>query len=230
MEKFAKQFVNGVMSVIADKLELDKEEVRDTFFAVIWENYQANGKANDIIHGSLNYYLRNENGLNDVMHHLGVNDYLVQQEDKLFACFDEEEEMPSALIIVPGTKTLKPLITNNLKRSIREVVIPDSIERIQSEALGWLEIKALVFPNSITEIPNWCCCGCGELLTVTLPSQLKKIGAGAFRYCRSLYAIDIPDSVEEIDMLAFEECDALPEETKQRILQIGGPAAFIKES
>ncbi|MCM1132373.1 MAG: leucine-rich repeat domain-containing protein [Ruminococcus flavefaciens] len=50
-----------------------------------------------------------------------------------------------------------------------------------------------------------------DVVRVTVPTSVKKIGYCAFERCYHLESINIPDSVEEIDVGAFEECYELKE-------------------
>lgn len=107
-----------------------------------------------------------------------------------------------------------------------ELIIPESVVSIQDDAFFMMDIKRLLIEARIVELPGWVCCSCSSLTSVHLPDTLEKIGQSAFRLCNNLTDINIPDSVNTIERLAFEGCNALPEETKARILEIGGPEAF----
>lgn len=110
-----------------------------------------------------------------------------------------------------------------------EIVIPKTVVSIEADALELMDFKRLRIESRILELP-WCvCCNCHELTVVHLPDTLEKIGFSAFRFCRSLSEINIPDSLQIIEESAFEGCDALPDDTRAKILEIGGPKVFGKE-
>ena len=76
-------------------------------------------------------------------------------------------------------------------------------------------LVTVVYEEGITEIPA---CAlyvynryCGALVSVTLPSTVKKIGAYAFSNCSSLTNITIPEGVESIGAGAFSGCSSLNE-------------------
>lgn len=107
-----------------------------------------------------------------------------------------------------------------------ELIIPRSIVSIEDGAFEFLNIKRIFFESRLVELPRSVCCGCSELTTVRLPDTLEVIKHSAFRYCERLAEINIPDSVQVIGELAFQGCNDLLGETKAKILEIGGPAAF----
>ena len=111
-----------------------------------------------------------------------------------------------------------------------DIVVPRSVIAIEKDAFEFTDIKRLSIEARILELPSNICCGCHHLTTVRLPETIETIGIGAFRFCENLTDINIPDSVQTINDLAFEKCFALSEETKAKILEIGGPKAFGKES
>ena len=67
-------------------------------------------------------------------------------------------------------------------------------------------VKKVVLPESITEIRAGAFENCTELSDIELPSTLIYIGVSAFENCSSLKAITIPRSVDNIDCGAFEGC------------------------
>ena len=107
-----------------------------------------------------------------------------------------------------------------------DIVIPSSIVSIQEEAFFMMRITSLLIEARIVELPSAVCCHCRKLTSVHLPDTLEKIRHSAFRFCDNLKDINIPDSVHTIEDLAFGECKSLPEETRAKILEIGGPEAF----
>lgn len=111
-----------------------------------------------------------------------------------------------------------------------DIVVPRSVIAIEKYAFEYTNIERLSIEARILELPSNICCGCHNLTTVRLPETIETIGHSAFRFCKNLTDINIPDSVQTIDDLAFEKCFALSEETKTKILEIGGPKAFGKEN
>ena len=113
-----------------------------------------------------------------------------------------------------------------------ELVVPQSVIAIEDGAFEFMDFKQLIIGARILELPLCICCGCDELTSVRLPETIVTIGHSAFRFCGKLSNINIPDSVHTIGKLAFQGCNCLPDETRAKILQIGGPEAFeeVKEA
>ena len=107
---------------------------------------------------------------------------------------DEKIEIPDSVEGVPVTSidaifSTYTLYDSNGYNAVREIVLPDTVERIGDMAFST----------------------CMALETVRMPENLKFIGNAAFMHCMSLVDIEIPDSVEEIGKCAFAYCSSLEE-------------------
>lgn len=69
--------------------------------------------------------------------------------------------------------------------------------------------QQLIVPDSIRVIPSRAVLDCRELVFVTLPARLEKIGSWAFSHCDKLETITIPPGVSEIGGNPFMSCEAL---------------------
>lgn len=118
------------------------------------------------------------------------------------------------------------------RSNLRSVRIPDGVEEIGYAAFYHCdELAEVIIPDSVTEIgtaafaqtpwfksweqggSDWLIVGDGILLAykgsdsvVSVPSQVKRIGASAFKDCSTITKVVIPDSVEVIGEAAFEDC------------------------
>ena len=118
------------------------------------------------------------------------------------------------------------------RSNLRSVRIPDGVEEIGYAAFYHCdELAEVIIPNSVKEIgtaaflqtpwfksweqggSDWLIVGDGILLAykgsesvVSVPSQVKRIGAAAFKDCSTITKVIIPDSVEVIGEAAFENC------------------------
>ena len=107
---------------------------------------------------------------------------------------DEKIEIPDSVEGVPVTSidavfSTYTLYDSNGFNAVREIVLPDTVEKIGDMAFST----------------------CMALETVRMPENLKYIGNAAFMHCQSLANIEIPDSVEEIGKCAFAYCSSLEE-------------------
>ena len=121
------------------------------------------------------------------------------------------------------------------RSNLRSVRIPDGVEEIGYAAFYHCdELAEVIIPDSVTEIgaaafaqtpwfksweqggSDWLIVGDGILLAykgsdsvVSVPPQVKRIGAAAFKDCNTITKVIIPDSVEVIGEAAFENCGNL---------------------
>ena len=74
---------------------------------------------------------------------------------------------------------------------------------------GKTNVRHVVIPEGITEIPKSAFYECTALESVTIPSTVKIIGEHAFQDCSSLHEIALPAGLEKIDQYGFSRCTAL---------------------
>lgn len=113
---------------------------------------------------------------------------------------------------------------------IEELIIPETVTRIDNNALESLDVLRISFPCKLKSIPLFACSCCWELKQVEIPDSVERIEYGAFLYCKNLCEIRIPESVVAIEESAFKGCDSLPESVKEHIRMIGGPQALGEPS
>ena len=96
-----------------------------------------------------------------------------------------------------------------------------------------VEIPGRVLDTPVTEIAPYAFSnmdseekGVVTASTVILPSNVKKIGTGAFQGCYGLQEVDLPNSVETIGARAFANCPSLTEITLPKHLRTIGAYAF----
>ena len=114
---------------------------------------------------------------------------------------------------------------------LKEMTIPQNILHIDSGAFqGCVNLKKVIFNNSLQKIPFWCFCGCKNLDFITFPSELKKIDYLAFSHVglediiipfgveelnscfydsKSLKSITMPDTIQKISNDLFKDCSNL---------------------
>ena len=100
----------------------------------------------------------------------------------------------------------------NPRFEIKSVILPDSLTELPEQLFMYCqEMKLLHIGSGVKAIPARLCADCDCLETVELPDGLRTIGDEAFSGCVSLQNIRIPDSIEEIGEDAFRSCPFLAE-------------------
>jgi len=139
------------------------------------------------------------------------------------------------LSISPGLKKIK--LPNGITdvegfsgfRYLEEVIMPDSVLRINSYAFEYCEslktiklppklekigerafaesgLSSIVLPESLKSMSAKAFFECRDLESATIPKSLKSIPYDTFGYCEKLSTITIPDSEIDIDEEAFRGC------------------------
>ncbi|MGN0605273.1 MAG: leucine-rich repeat protein [Oscillospiraceae bacterium] len=112
--------------------------------------------------------------------------------------------------IKDGTKRINWSAFKNSK-DIDKIIVPDSIENIDSMAFYRSKVKEIVLPESIKSIESYAFAFCNMLEKINLPEGLLKIEDEAFRGCTMLEEINLPESITEIGDNAFYNCENLKE-------------------
>lgn len=106
---------------------------------------------------------------------------------------------------------------------ITSVVIPDSVEQIDSSAFYYCtNLTSVTLPDSITQLYSHIFFNCTSLQSINLPRGIREIPNSMFCGCRSLTKIDLPKNIISIGNYAFNGCDSLTEITlPDNVLSIG---------
>lgn len=70
-------------------------------------------------------------------------------------------------------------------------------------------IKSITIPSNINKIGNYAFDSCASLTHITIPNSVISIDSGAFYNCRGLTSITIPDKIINIDYATFLGCNQL---------------------
>lgn len=128
--------------------------------------------------------------------------------------FDELINVPDSLrgkyVIPDGIRVIREFCFGDVK-NLSEVVIPDSVTKIGSEAFSGCSLTSVSIPNSVTTIDRRAFSGCSSLTSVTIPNSVTAIGSHAFDFCHSLKSVTIPASVKTIHGCLSSRCSSLTE-------------------
>ena len=94
-------------------------------------------------------------------------------------------------------------------KGIEMIEIPEGITELSMWHFSWMpDLKTVVLPNTIMEIPYRAFERCTKLENITMPN-IKGIDNAAFENCTSLKSIIIPSSVTTIGYGVFDKCTNL---------------------
>ena len=113
---------------------------------------------------------------------------------------------------------------------LKDVVIPEGIEKIKSKWFTESSLTSITIPASVREIQAGAFYSCRGLAKVEFEqpgSLLKVIGKEAFYGCSSLRTINFPNGLEEIGLRAFRE-SGLESVTTPKSMRIIRQSAFCK--
>lgn len=100
--------------------------------------------------------------------------------------------------------------SENDRHFVEEVVICEGISEIAEGAFkGCERLVSLTLPSTLKKIGKEAFCGCVSLENLLLPKGLQALGESAFSECKSLQRLELPDSITEMEWSAFSGCDHL---------------------
>lgn len=110
---------------------------------------------------------------------------------------------------------------------LHEIIFPDSVKHIGCAALQTnTNMTTCIFPNNeeFTDISEWLCGECSNLLNIIIPDSVTNIRTMAFGYCTSLLHAHIGEGVKTIGQQAFGRCKALIS------VRLGGKVEIIENN
>ena len=103
-----------------------------------------------------------------------------------------------------------------------DIIIPDSVTEIGTEAFLGCPFKTIVLPKGLQEIQTLAFYNCSNLEEITIPENVKKIGDSAFISCKKLSKVQLNEKLQTIDEFAFYNCTALTlVEVGKNVTEIG---------
>ena len=89
------------------------------------------------------------------------------------------------------------------------------------------DITTFNIPSEITKIGNGAFSQCSGLTSITIPDSVTSIGNGAFQYCSELTNVTIGNSMTLIDAYVFDRCSKLTSVTIGNSVTSIGNNAFL---
>ena len=105
---------------------------------------------------------------------------------------EEEREKWEVVMVLPGVEVI-PELTFYICRNVKEVIMSDSVKRIENEVFQ--ECHSLVFvklSRTLEYIGWWAFCICTSLTSIFIPPSCGEIDGGAFSGCKKLIILGLP--------------------------------------
>lgn len=147
----------------------------------------------------------NKNGQYGTLHHTFYNDsssfvipngYKIIEPKTFFRCMWLKEIIIPEGVTVIGSEAF-------YHSRITSLVIPDSVKTIGSDAFNCNDLTFITIGKSVEEIGDWAFCNCRSLSSLILPNSVMAIGEGAFWRCDNVTTVFIPNNVQKIGERAF---------------------------
>lgn len=119
---------------------------------------------------------------------------------------DERIEVPDEVDGLPVTEVASGALNNVW--GVRKIVLPNTVERIGSNALNCPQLESISLGSGLKTIGRDSLCRCPSLATLNLPMGLREIGRGSLRGM-GVSKLSIPSSVELIGEGALTQCTNL---------------------
>lgn len=132
---------------------------------------------------------------------------------------DSKLTIENGLMIYDGTELIRYVGEGG------EVVIPDTVTKIDAGAFQDSAVTSVKMGNEITTIGDNAFRDCAALESVTLSEKLETLGTYAFYGCKALKTVALPETLTTIPSYAFAYCTSLQTiEFPATVTTIGGNA------
>ncbi len=110
--------------------------------------------------------------------------------------------------------------------TLRNVKIPETVEKIGHHAFYACALENIVIPDSVTEIGMGCFCGNSSLISASVSENVSELPQSCFRSCTKLKNIIIPQNVTDIGDFCFSGCTSLSSVSLSENVEKIGDCAF----
>ena len=115
-----------------------------------------------------------------------------------------------------------------LDTGITEITIPSSVKDIKDGFRANKNLRSITINAELTYLADEAFSYCTSLETITLPPTLEKINSGAFRGCSALKELTIPEGVTYLGLAFLLDCNSLPSVTIPASVTDVDPGAFLR--
>ena len=107
------------------------------------------------------------------------------------------------------------------ERNFLEVLLPDGVEIISSNAFSSKSLESINFPESLKAIGSWAFWKTNLKAELKIPDSVTSLEGSCFGSCRQLESVTIGNGIDSIPNDAFISCEKL------RYLEFGSSVKFI---
>lgn len=123
-------------------------------------------------------------------------------------------------VTVIGTKVFAD------NKSVEEIVLPDSVTKIEERAFTECSLKSITLPDTITYIGDAAFFNCNLLKEIKMPDTVRYIGKDVFAGCSLLTNVQLSMSLSAIPDRAFYGCYSLKSINLPDTISSWGERAF----
>jgi hypothetical protein len=102
--------------------------------------------------------------------------------------------------------SLSKLISYPGNRAGDTYEVPAGVTLVEGCFAYAVQLREVILPVGISEIPSSVFTGCNELRRVNFPAGLRRIESHAFFRCHKLESVEFPVGLESIGVIAFRDC------------------------
>lgn len=110
--------------------------------------------------------------------------------------------------------------------NLNDITLHEGLTALSASTFYGCGITEIDIPTTVTEIPDYCF-GETKLTTITIPSNVKSVGLGAFYGCTDLTSANIEADLNEIPPLMFYICSSLQTVNLPENITSIGDDAFV---
>lgn len=142
----------------------------------------------------------------------------------------EKYEGQEAVVVVPEGVVKIGISAFYNNKSIREVVLPDSLTEIGIGSFQKSALERIVIPSGVRSIGRSAFEECTELHSVLLPDSLSDIDSYAFKHCGKLKNLTLPEGLRSIENETFCGCGIVELDIPEGVTYIRKSAFYRMES
>lgn len=128
-------------------------------------------------------------------------------EGTTLLAYDEDHQEPK--VVIPDGVTVIAHSVFAGCNEVKEIIIPDSVQKIEFSAFRNSGLTSIVIPDSVTELGSGAFSECWRLTHAVIGRGITRLKDCTFETCQYLEHLELPEGLEHIDYHALVECYSL---------------------